>query len=151
MISSADHAKNAVNLDVIGEDRPAYYKWAQRYFDEERCPFCEESYHERKMVLETKYWVVFLNDFPKEPHDQLQLLLVPRSKITTEFELTTEELVDRQHAIQLLREKYTVLEPGLVQVTREGRYSGATVNHLHTHIAEVRKEADPHIAYQACR
>jgi len=48
----------------MSENSREEYLSKKHYFTKYDCPFCEENLWDRKIVHETKYWIVLKNDHP---------------------------------------------------------------------------------------
>lgn len=109
--------------------------------DDGVCPFCIESlrkYHKKPILEEGTHWIVTSNQWPYENTDA-HFLLIARKHIQTITELpggAFEELGD--HIKNLITDN-DLDYGGVAMRFGDVRYTGATVNHLHAHVLQAKK------------
>jgi diadenosine tetraphosphate (Ap4A) HIT family hydrolase len=100
------------------------------------CLFCRphlESDAEQRILHRTDSWSVTLNEFPYRG-TRLHLLLVPDEHVGDLLDLSAAAQADFWAALGWVRSRYELTYYGLGARNGDGRFTGATIEHVHVHV-----------------
>ncbi len=116
--------------------RKEYAKVLARIQAEGICPFCEPyflKYHTRPILKKGKYWIVTENMNPYAG-TKMHLLLVHRGHIENPAKLSASALTELGKHLAWAYKEFKLPGGALFMRFGDGRYTGASVAHLHANI-----------------
>ncbi len=144
---------NHINL---AHGRPGNYDKLLKKIDQDGvCPFCPKNlklYHKKPLIKETSGWFLTTNQIPYAGLKH-HWLFISKKHITTLSKLTPKDWSELGGLIKFLEKKYKI--PGGSFFIRFGEtdYTGASVSHLHGHLAvggkrKTGEEVNVRLAYK---
>lgn len=100
------------------------------------CLFCPPhlaGHAHQKVIHRTEHWSVTPNEFPYTG-TRLHLLLVPDAHVADLLDLTPAALADFWTALAWVRDTHGLDYYGLATRNGDGRFTGATIEHVHVHV-----------------
>jgi ATP adenylyltransferase len=100
------------------------------------CLFCHphlENDAEQRILHSTNHWSVTPNEFPYHG-TKLHLLLVPNEHVADLLDLRPEAQADFWTALAWIRDRFQLTYYGLGARNGDGRFTGASIEHVHVHV-----------------
>lgn len=101
------------------------------------CLFCPEGLKlkGKRVFHRGKHWYVTPNDFPYKG-TTVHVMIVPNRHIASFADLTQEELLEFPAMITWISKEFDIKGAGMFCRFGDTSYTGATIHHLHFHIAQ---------------
>lgn len=132
------HAINTGEAEYAAELEAAKKAWI--------CPFCDlETFRSKAhFLMDESKWVAINNSRPY-PGTERHLVLFPQAHRMDYRELLIDDIFTLQNFVRASVAKNTI--PGWFVTMRFGNpyYSGVTINHIHGHLIQPKREIDPKI------
>lgn len=115
------------------------------------CPFCDPNYikkeHKKPILAQNKNWLATENRWPYDGAS-VHLVFIHKTHIEHVSEVSKEGWEDLKKIVSMMCGKLKVKGATLVMRFGEGRFTGATVTHLHAQLisGKGKKEGKPVVA-----
>jgi ATP adenylyltransferase len=100
------------------------------------CIFCPANLDEdadQRVVYRNDHWTVTPNKFPYTG-TKLHLLLIPHAHVADLVELESDSHAAFWPALAWIRDHYGLTSYGVGARNGDGRFTGATIEHVHVHV-----------------
>jgi len=109
------------------------------------CPFCMENlkrYHDNKILWSGLHWLVSKNDYPY-PGSGIHLIFILKTHVTSIIGLPSGAMEDLKDAIRWAKTEFDLDGEGFFMRSGDPLATGATIRHLHGHMATSAHRGDP--------
>lgn len=132
---------NLSNSKRPGDD--TYSKVIEQIHQDKVCPFCPEhlaTYHKNPILFEGRYWTITTNMYPYK-NTKHHFLLIHTEHITDSKDILSEGWQELHKHINKLTKDYNIEGGTFLMRCGDTSHTGASVTHLHAHLAVPDKEA----------
>lgn len=116
----------------------------QTILERNHCPFCLENlklYHDNEILWSGVHWLVSRNDYPY-PGSGIHLIFFLKSHVTSISDLPSGAMEDLKDAIRWAENKFDLNGSGFFIRSGDPLATGATIRHLHGHLATSKERGD---------
>jgi len=138
---------NPSGLNLENARTPEQQALMERIVADGVCPFCAEhfrTYHPKPILKETDYWFFTENMSPYAGTKHHFIFVYKPSHVSVPSELPPEALADLFALMAEAVQEYQIPGGSFVMRFGDHRYTGGSVEHLHTHLLQGDADAPGH-------